>query len=121
MAWSYNRCYGPGSGPHPTAEALARWMADADPGGRSGGIFNPRKVRGSSSWSVHACGRALDWFPRDDAMGWRLAYIITDYPDGAGVQMVLWKDYQWGGRHGPRWTYTGRRDHDDHLHIEIRG
>jgi len=70
--------------------------------------------------SVHREGRALDVFPRDDAEGWRLAHTIAQYPAGGDVDLILWKDYQWGGAHGAVWTYTGRKDHDTHLHIEVR-
>lgn len=70
--------------------------------------------------SVHREGRALDIYPADDAEGWRLAHTLAAYPDGGDIDGIIWKDYAWGFGVGPFWHYTGRRDHDTHLHVEVR-
>jgi len=70
--------------------------------------------------SIHRDGRAADIYPRSDAQGWEIAHTLGLWPDPGGIQLVLWKDYQWGGRRGPGWSYTGRTDHNTHLHVETR-
>lgn len=105
---------------HPKASSLKRWI------GATFRLARPTEVMPSAAHdkqnptSVHREGRALDVYPVDDAEGWKIAHTIADYPDGGDVDLILWKDYQWGGVRGPGWRYTGRTDHDTHLHIETR-
>lgn len=107
--------------PAPILKRLQGWLAVTDPAGKFLGILPSPAHHKASPDSIHEDGRALDWHPSDDAAGWKLAHTLADFPAGADVQLILWKDYQWGGRGGPVWKYTGRTDHNDHLHIETRG
>jgi len=95
-------------------------MASLDPGGHSLGCFNPRRVAGSAhTWSVHACGRALDWRPSSRARGREVARWIAWFGH-ADIQLIIFDGEQWGGRFGRGWRpYTGADKHVDHIHIEF--
>lgn len=105
----------------PVLSRLLGWLRAEDLHGQFLGVLPSPAHHRANPTSLHEDGRALDWRPSSDATGWRLAHTMTAYPDGGDIQLVLWKDYQWGGRHGPVWVWTGRHDHDTHLHIETRG
>lgn len=105
----------------PVLAALWRWIKVADPGGKSLGTYAHRPVRGGSSPSVHQAGRAGDWQPSTRAAGDHLWDLLTGFPDGGGVQLVIWQRRQWGGKSGPVIKpYTGSDPHTGHLHIETR-
>lgn len=119
--WTYRGHEKTVRSPAPILMRLRGWIAHEDPGGRFLGILPSAAHHAANPTSIHEDGRALDWGPSSDEEGWRIAHTIASYPAGADVQLILWKDFQWGGRNGPGWTHTGRTDHDDHLHIETRG
>lgn len=106
----------------PTEKALAlkRWVEATFSVKRPTWIMPSAAHDKQNPRSVHREGRALDIRPTSDAEGWRIAHTIADYPGPGDVQLILWKDFQWGGAHGPVWIHTGRTDHDDHLHVEVR-
>lgn len=119
--WTYRGYTGESSRVAPIITRLRGWLKAQDPHGVDLGALPSAQHRKQNPRSVHNTGRALDWGPSSDAEGWRLAHVLAAYPDGAQVQLIIWKDYQWGGRNGPEWHHTGRTDHDTHLHIESRG
>lgn len=122
MTWTYAPCSSPTSGPTEWCRAATSWLTTHDPAGRSLGCFARRTVRGgSSSWSLHACGRAVDWRPSNREAGWRLWFRMVD-SGSADLQLILWDGYQWGGRKGPvvQPIPSGADQHRDHLHIESR-
>jgi hypothetical protein len=119
--WSYLGYDGEQDRPAPIMVRLLGGIRSQDPDGQFLGFLPSKRHRKKSPWSIHNCGRALDWHPSSDSAGWVLAHTLAEYPDGAQLQLILWKDYQWGGRDGPGWRYTGRKDHNTHLHIETRG
>lgn len=105
----------------PRLEACLRYIQTLDPAGASLGTYAHRAVRGGSTPSVHQAGRALDWHPSSVPLGWHLWDILTHYPEGGDIQLVIWQRRQWGGRGGPTIkAYTGADPHTSHLHIETR-
>ena len=121
MTWTYRGHERTTGRAAPILLRLKGWLADHDSHGRFLGILPSKAHHRANPNSIHEDGRAMDWGPSSDEMGWDIAHTLADFPDGAQVQLILWKDYQWGGKDGPYWKYTGRKDHDDHLHIETRG
>lgn len=119
--WSYRPKDREAASPAPIVLRLRHWVLATFPGTVDLGAMPSAEHRRRNPASVHNAGRAWDVAPADDAQGWKIAHVLADYPDGADLQLILWKDYQWGGRAGPGWTWTGRTDHDTHLHLETRG
>jgi hypothetical protein len=127
-------------GPQPGAVALRSWLESRFIG-QSWGIFNCRKVAGSSRWSLHAEGRALDWKldAYDKAQrqaGDRIVALLlrkdkNGNPDALarrmGLQEVIWRCRVWSSaRGGPR-PYAPCANpnvdktiaHRDHIHIGL--
>lgn len=105
----------------PVIVRLRGWLGSVDPHGFSLGTLALRPVRGGTAPSVHRTGRVIDWQPSSPARGDELFAILTEYPDGADVQLVIWRDLQWGGRAGPGVRkYTGSAGYHTHLHVESR-
>jgi hypothetical protein len=123
MSWTYRGYDRDSNGATaPIIKRLASWLVTVDPGGKSLGTYARRSVRGGSDPSVHQTGRAIDWAPSSRVAGDHLADVLTAYPDGAAVDLVIWQRRIWGGTHGPVWRpYSGVDPHDSHLHIESRG
>jgi len=121
MAWTYRACTSPEGGPSPWCRAALQALQQLDPGGRNAGCYNRRRIRGSRTrWSVHACGRAVDWRPSSAVRGHELASWIAWF-SGRDVQLIIYAGRQWGGKDGPAWRpYAGADDHSGHLHIESR-
>lgn len=117
---TYVPCRGPSKGPTPWCAQAKRALRQLDPAYRDLGCFNPRKIAGSTRWSVHACGRAVDGVASTDAA---LLAIRAACEHSLDVQLVLIRGWQWGGRAGPGWR---RNDHDTRgygprqFHIESR-
>lgn len=121
VKWTYVPCRVPTSGPSSWCSAALRWLRAMDPGGHSLGCHNCRRVSGGDGeWSLHACGRAIDWVPSSFAAGQALNHAIVD-SGSLDVQLVIWNRQQWGGRRGPVFSaYPGKDPHTTHLHIESR-
>lgn len=121
MVWSYVPCTAPAGSSSTWCASVLEYLRRADPGGRSLGCYARRRVRGAqNTWSVHACGRAIDWRPSSKRVGDALAGHLTDGQHG-DVQLVIWNRQQWGGSTGPGWRpYDGADPHTSHLHIESR-
>lgn len=119
--WLYVPCSTPSTGPSRWCRQAAAVLGILDPGGRSLGCYNRRSVDGDPhTWSVHACGRALDWHPASRDRGYAIAEFVVAHAE-PDVQLVIWRGQQWGGRRGPGWRrYTGANQHIDHIHIESR-
>ena len=77
---------------------------------RYGGSFNCRKKRGSqSSWSTHAWGIAIDWFPSRNKLRWdstKASLAHTDLDD-------WWAVWEQQG-----WLSLGRREDRDWMHVQ---
>jgi LAS superfamily LD-carboxypeptidase LdcB len=123
----------PKDGPQRGAVALMRELQNRY-GGR-GEIYNPRTVRGSTRLSLHAEGRAVDWYrsardPAEAAEAQRiLDWLLATDADGnehalarrMGVQEIIWNRRIWTARrHAEGWrAYTGQSPHTDHIHIGL--
>jgi hypothetical protein len=119
---TYQRAEGPSGGAQPGTIALTTYITSKWSGTRSLGIYNPRMIRGSStSWSIHAEGRAVDigvGLDADgEAIGDMVAEWVTDNASRLGVQYLIWNRQSWTQSRGWR-AYTGVSPHRDHLHIE---
>ena len=124
------------------ARDLARFMNRYAPRGESWGIFNCRKTRGGSNYSLHAEGRALDWHlsihnRADRAQAQKIITMLLGR-DGKGrkaalarrigVQEIIWNCRIFSVR-SMRWKHSnlcpaGRRvsdtlAHRDHLHVGL--
>lgn len=86
------------------------------------GCFNRRRIRGSSSWSLHAEGRALDVGVPDSQKddGWNLACHLVAFHVALGVQRVMWDGHIWSIEHGNEWRrlQASTQQHLDHVHLE---
>jgi len=108
----------------PGARALMAWCLDNYPMARNLGIYNYRPVRGSTSLSIHAEGRALDvGFPvvggQAHAEGTRLLNQLGARGRELGVQTIIWNRRIYSARSPYGRTYTGVNPHIDHLHVEL--
>jgi hypothetical protein len=86
------------------------------------GCFNPRKIAGSESFSLHAEGRAIDvGVPQSsDALGWDLACELVSQRVVYGTMRVIWDRHIWSLERGDRWAVVqpGTQEHRDHIHVE---
>lgn len=81
-------------------------------------IYNRRMIRGShgKGWSLHATGRAVDFFSASNDILWEIACVSVALQREIGVAEVI---------HGRlRWSDAGWRDytldpHADHTHIGL--
>lgn len=125
MNWAPStRCFRCSGGPTPGAVALLAWCRENSPEGRSMGIYNCRPVRGGSSMSLHACGRALDWgMPmrngRGTAAGHALVQLLGLNGRRLGIQCIIYDRRVWSARSPQGRLYGGVAPHYDHLHIEL--
>lgn len=87
------------------------------------GCFNPRKIAGSSAWSLHAEGRAIDiGVPSGDKeLGWALSCELVEHRTIYGVMRVIWDGHIWSIEQVKGWRELDARTKDrhlDHTHIE---
>lgn len=77
---------------------------------RYGGSYNCRKKRGSiSSWSTHAWGISIDWFPSRNKLKWR-----SDRASLADPEL----DYWWECWEQEGWLSLGRSEDRDWMHVQ---
>ena len=106
------------------AKALMSWFLGAytSRGAKNLGIYNCRRIPGSTSLSLHAEGRAADLGVPTGA-GWAqtLADALVANSRELGVQLVIYRRKVWSGRYpNSGWrNYTGSNPHTDHLHVEL--
>lgn len=84
-------------------------------GATSGGIYNRRSVRGGTSWSLHAVGRAFDIMV-PTALGDVLFTRLISVADKLGICEIIWNRRRWTPEHGVQ-VYNGVNPHTDHLHV----
>jgi hypothetical protein len=86
------------------------------------GCFNRRRIAGSSVWSLHAEGRALDVgvFPGRVELGWLLACALVTRQRRLGVMRVIWDGHIWSTERAAGWgaLSAGTNQHRDHIHVE---
>ena len=120
----WQRCTECADGPAPGARALLAHYLESVPTGTSLGIFNCRDVRGSTSLSVHACGRAVDMGTPTTKAGHDAMYAylgkLAPEAEGLGVQLVIFDRTIWSARREPEGErYEGVHPHNDHAHVEL--
>lgn len=87
------------------------------------GCFNRRRIAGSSSWSLHAEGRAIDVGigGSDPQLAWRLACELVGHRALYGTMRVMWDAHIWTTERLDRWERLKphTNQHHDHLHVEL--
>ena len=119
-----SRCSG---GFTPGARDLGRYLVANFPGARTYQGYNCRRVRGGSSLSMHAVGRAIDVFvplhrgAADNDLGDPIGNWLVEHAEEIGVQFIIWDRTKWNGSYSGRKDrhYGGAHPHHDHLHIEL--
>lgn len=121
----YEAATRPTDGPQPGARALMAWWLGAygPRGGTNLGIYNVRTVRGGTTTSLHAEGRAADLGinPHGADYGDEIAELLRTRSADLGVQCVIWRRRIWSGAHPDAgWrAYQGTNPHLDHVHVEL--
>lgn len=87
------------------------------------GCWNPRRIEGSSAWSLHAEGRALDIGVPAAAgkdAGWELACALVGERLVLGTMRVIWDGHIWSAERLDRWRQLDAdlNQHHDHVHVE---
>lgn len=112
-------------GPAPGAKALMAWFLGAYGrlGGTNLGIYNNRTVRGGSTTSLHAEGRACDFGvnPHEASWGTTLAERLRLTSGELGIQCIIWNRRIWSSAYPDAgWRrYSGTNAHRDHIHLEL--
>lgn len=116
----------PTNGPGTGARALMAYTLSRWPYARSMGIYNNRSVRGGSSLSHHAEGRALDiGIPQpgrgmaDSEKGNRIVEALCRHGRRLGIDHAIWDRRIWSARSPAGRAYTGRNPHHDHIHLGL--
>lgn len=107
-------------GPRPGARALSDvviqyFMAQGIPV-KSGGIYNKRRVRGGTSWSLHSVGRGIDWMVPSKNIGDQIWLRLINAAEQTGVCEVIWNRQRWDGTTKQVKPYRGINPHTDHVH-----
>jgi hypothetical protein len=86
------------------------------------GCYNPRRIAGSRSWSLHAEGRALDvgWRPAQSDLAWQLACELVTHRILYGTMRIMHDRHIWTTERPGEWSRLRptTNQHTDHLHIE---
>lgn len=86
------------------------------------GCWNPRRIEGSSTWSLHAEGRALDTgVPVHlHEMAWSVCCELVDRRTLYGTMRVLWDGHIWSTEKPADWRrlQPTTNQHRDHFHVE---
>ena len=111
-------------GPTPGAKALQDHLLGKFTDSTSnGGIYANRNVRGGTSLSVHAEGRAGDVMVPVVGGGHTSGNAIASYleqnADRFGIQRLIWNGRSWNRRTREWVAYNGQNPHKDHVHWEI--
>jgi hypothetical protein len=134
-AYRYDYAHGCTTGPSAGAKALLAWLKKNFQGS-SDGIYNCRKVRGSTkSFSLHAEGRAVDYHENagtraGKAIGDKIVatLLARDRAGNAnalarrmGVQEIIWNRHIWTADHAKQGMqpYDGVDPHTSHVHIGL--
>lgn len=85
------------------------------------GIYNCRNIRGGSTKSAHAEGRAVDVHWTDEDTGRVIADLLVSLNAELGIECVIWWDRIWSYEAGHWHDYKpgpGGDRHHSHLHVE---
>lgn len=130
-----DRCIGTGNPILPGTDRLARFLRDNFSGPtRYDATVYCRPVRGGSSLSMHATGRAIDLYvptigeKADNSAGDPVANYLIVNATKLGVQYFIWDHSQFNTERGEVEDYCrgncwdsggSKSQHHDHLHIEL--
>lgn len=122
---SYERCYSCSGKAQPGTVALLKYLLLKFPYARSMGIYNCRNVAGTSTKSIHSCGRALDLgIPTlsngraNTTLGHPVVRFLDEYSTQLGIHGQIYDRVRYD-RSNPRGRYYGgAHPHYDHNHIE---
>lgn len=112
--------------PQPGLVALAAVLEELWPAQANWGIYNCRKVRGSSSLSHHAEGRAYDCgIPlisgkANTKVGDPICRALLENAWELGIDHVIWNRRQWTAKYPDGAAYSGSNPtlrHEDHIHV----
>lgn len=121
MSIRYDRAQKCSTGPQPGATALLAEIRKQFPGSASAGIYNCRNVRGGSSLSLHAEGRALDVKPSSKSQGDLIRNWVYARREQLQAQEIIWYRQIWSSIYpddGFR-PYNGTNPHTDHVHVGL--
>jgi hypothetical protein len=86
------------------------------------GCYSRRYIRGTTTWSIHAEGRAFDVGVPDQCgeTGWQLACELVARRTLYGVQRVMWDGHIWSVESPSAWRSLSPRtdQHRSHVHVE---
>src|SRR5690606_9628393 len=107
----------------PGARALMSYLLSRYPRMRNGGIYNCRRIAGSSALSLHACGTACDVMTGTGSPTTEskiLAEQLRLVSENLGVHRIIHNRQDWFSNGPLDWTpYGGSNPHRDHVHIEL--
>ena len=117
-------------GAQPGATALAEYLDAAFPDNGGYGIYNCRTIDGTSSLSLHAEGRAIDFmiptdssqaYGADNGVGDPVADFLMENAEAIGIQSFIWdRTIYYGDEDAPKHHCVSIEDgHWNHLHIEL--
>lgn len=105
-------------GMHPYVEAYYNRVKSKFGNTKFMGAYNNRNVRGGSSKSMHAYGRAFDIGSSPSIMSKIAEYARTTFKD---LQYVIYNRRIAGVGKGSKWRpYSGVNPHTDHVHIDFK-
>ena len=81
------------------------------------GIYIDRNIRGGTTKSVHAEGRAWDCKTTDYEEGTKVYNTLREHHEALGIEKIIWWRKVWTPSMGEQ-DYTGVSPHTNHLHIE---
>ena len=121
---TWQGCSDCSGGPAPGARALlAYWLEQTPDEATSMGIYNCRPVRGATSLSIHACGRAVDMGVPVSVAGHRMMMQFLNklgpHAEGLGIQLIIFSRLSGSARNPWPTQYNGVHPHFDHAHVEL--
>lgn len=122
---SYERCYSCSGKAQPGTVALLKYLLVKFPYTRSMGIYNCRNVAGTSTKSIHSCGRALDLgIPTlsngraNTTLGHPVVRFLDQYSTELGIHGQIYDRVRYDRRSPRGRYYGGAHPHYDHNHVE---
>jgi hypothetical protein len=121
-ASSSPRATGCQPGTRALAQAIKVTFPELESLSQTYGCFNRRRMAGSTSWSLHAEGRAVDvgFAERHSGVGWSLACELVAHRMAYGIMRVMWDGHIWSIERGGDWQRlrTTSDQHRSHIHAE---
>jgi cysteine-rich repeat protein len=112
------------------AVQLGNYLRTTFPGNGGYGVYSCRSIAGSSSYSLHSEGRAIDFmipldgsqaYGADNDLGDRVGNWLIENAEVIGIQRVIWDRTIWDGNDPVPKDHCVdiSNPHWDHLHIEL--